>query len=447
MTEKFNGKLMLPLALGAMLNPINSSMIAVALVPIGLAFGAPASQTAWLVSALYVATAIGQPIVGKLVDTFGPRRLFMIGTTLVGLAGVLALWAPNFWWLVVARVILGFGTTSGYPAAMYLIKKESARTGEQNPQWVMSLLALSAQTAAVVGPVLGGFLIGAFDWRAIFSVNIPLSIIALISGMLILPRDKAVAKDLKLDYAGMSVFALTLIVALVFLLMPSWTTAPLVLVTVLLGWLFVRIENSQVAPFVNLRVLAGNGPLVRTYLRVLLLMTTGYSFMYGWAQWLQTGRHLSETLSGTMMMPQMLTGILIVAVFGRVKGVYWRMILAGVAQFVAMLGVLLSNGQSPLWFLLVIPALFGITQGVGGLGNQQAVFAQANPDEIGAASGLQRTFMYVGAMLGGAANGLFQNTNQPDFGMHEIAGISLSLSVVMLLLTWFDRGILKGIGR
>jgi MFS family permease len=72
--------------LGAVLNPINSSIVAVSLIPVGRASGAPVSHTAWLVSALYLATAIGQPVVGRLVDGYGPRRLFLAGTALVGIA-------------------------------------------------------------------------------------------------------------------------------------------------------------------------------------------------------------------------------------------------------------------------------------------------------------------------------------------------------------------------
>ncbi|MGW1798566.1 MFS transporter [Streptomyces sp. NPDC001984] len=64
--------------LGSVLNPINSSMIAVALVPIGIAFGAPPAETVWLVSALYLATAVGQPVIGRLVDMYGPRRLYLV---------------------------------------------------------------------------------------------------------------------------------------------------------------------------------------------------------------------------------------------------------------------------------------------------------------------------------------------------------------------------------
>ena len=63
--DGFNRKLIAPLVAGAVLNPINSTVVAVALVPIGVAFGEPPSATAWLVSALYLATAVGQPLVGR----------------------------------------------------------------------------------------------------------------------------------------------------------------------------------------------------------------------------------------------------------------------------------------------------------------------------------------------------------------------------------------------
>jgi MFS family permease len=113
------------MVLGAILNPINSSMIAVALVPIGVAFHALPGETAWLVSALYPATATGQPVVGRLVDRYGPRRLYLIGTAMVGVAGVLGLVAPSLGVLVAARVLLGLGTCAGYPAAMFLIRSEA----------------------------------------------------------------------------------------------------------------------------------------------------------------------------------------------------------------------------------------------------------------------------------------------------------------------------------
>ena len=144
--DGFDRRLLAPMMLGSVLNPVNSSIISVALVPIGAAFGAPPSRTAWLISALYLATAIGQPVVGRLIDLFGPRRLFLAGTALTGLAGVVGVLAPDLWVLIGARVLLGFGTCAGYPAAMSLIRSEARRTGHDSPAGVLTALAVTTQT-------------------------------------------------------------------------------------------------------------------------------------------------------------------------------------------------------------------------------------------------------------------------------------------------------------
>ncbi|RPE46327.1 MFS transporter [Streptomyces sp. Ag109_O5-1] len=176
----FDRRLIAPMVLGSVLNPINSSMIAVALVPIGIAFGAPPAETVWLVTALYLATAVGQPVIGRLVDLYGPRRLYLAGTGLVGIAGLMGALAPSLGVLIAARVLLGFGTSAAYPAAMRLTRSEAERTGQDSPAGVLTALAVSGQTVAVIGPTLGGLLIGAGGWRLVFTLNVPLSAACLV---------------------------------------------------------------------------------------------------------------------------------------------------------------------------------------------------------------------------------------------------------------------------
>lgn len=236
----FDRRLLLPMIGGAVLNPVNSSLIAVALVPIGLALGAPATETAWLVSGLYLATAVGQPVTGRLVDLYGPRPLYLAGAVLVGVGGVLGALAPGIWWLVAARVVIGLGTCAGYPAAMALIRGEADRTGTDSPEGVLTVLSIATSTIAVVGPSLGGLLLGVSGWRAVFVVNVPLALLCLVLGALRLPRTRVAHRGVRaalhrVDPPGIALFAVTTVALLLALLHPDAGAVAPALVAVAAG--------------------------------------------------------------------------------------------------------------------------------------------------------------------------------------------------------------------
>ena len=204
---RFDRRLIAPMVVGSILNPINSSMLAVALVPIGAAFGVAPSRTAWLITGLYLATAVGQPVIGRLVDLYGPRPLYLIGTAVVGIAGLLGALAPTLGVLIVSRVLLGFGTSAAYPASMSLIRTEVDRTGMATPVAILSGLSIANQVIAVIGPTLGGLLIGLGGWHLIFTINVPLSVVCLVLGSIWLPRRPRSRVAAGLDYAGITLFS------------------------------------------------------------------------------------------------------------------------------------------------------------------------------------------------------------------------------------------------
>src|ERR1700744_6456644 len=84
----FSWRFKTPLFIGSALNPINSSLIATALLPIAHGIGVPGGPTAAPVTALYLATAIAQPTAGKAAEVFGPRRVFLTGIMLVAVGGL-----------------------------------------------------------------------------------------------------------------------------------------------------------------------------------------------------------------------------------------------------------------------------------------------------------------------------------------------------------------------
>ncbi|MGW5332526.1 MFS transporter [Streptomyces bauhiniae] len=449
-SDGFDRRLLAPMMLGSVLNPVNSSVLSVSLVPIGAAFGAPPAQTAWLVSALYLATSIGQPVVGRLIDLFGPRRLFLVGTALTGVAGVVGMLAPNLGVLITARVLLGFGTCSGYPAAMYLIRSEARRTGQESPAGVLTALAVTTQTVAVIGPSLGGLLIGVGGWRATLAVNIPLALIGLYLGARRLPATPPAprAEDrhplAALDLPGMGLFAAALVCLLLFLMEPAahWY---LPVLTVVAGAAFTRRELRTVRPFIDLRVLSGNLPLLATYARSLLAYIVSYGFLYGYTQWLEEGRGLSASQAGLLQLPLFMTALAVSTLTGRRPAIRAKLLVGSAGQLAACALLLTLTDAGPIWKLLAVVLVLGVPQGLNSLALQNSVFHQADPERMGSSAGLLRTFGYLGAIVSSAASGALFGQRADTGGLHHLTWLMLAVSALFLAVTVADRS-LRGLG-
>ncbi|MFC7278736.1 MFS transporter [Paractinoplanes rhizophilus] len=432
--QTFDRRLILPLVLGAILNPVNSSTLAVALVPIGLAFHALPAETAWLVSGLYLATATGQPVVGRLVDRYGARKLYLAGAALVGVAGVVGVLAPSLGVLVLARVLLGFGTCAGYPAAMYLIR----RSGVEKPGGLLTALNVSAQTVVVVGPTLGGLLIGLAGWRAVFAVNIPLAVLCLILGSILLPRAPRPGAHVRLDHLGIGLFAGTLTALMLYLQEPSVRLIWLLPLAAVLAGGFVWRELRYADPFLDVRVFGGNGPLIATYVRALLAQTVAYAYLYGFTQWLEAGHGLSASHAGLLLLPMSLVAVGVSTLTGRRAEFRGKLLAGALSQLVACALMLVLDAGSALWIVVIISVIFGLPQGLNSLANQNALYFQADADRMGASAGLLRTFSYLGAMVSSAATGAFFKHGADTTGLHDLAAFLIVVAGLLLVLILAD---------
>jgi len=449
--EGYDTRLTLPLALGSLLNPINSSMISVALVPIGIAFGAPAAQTVWLVTALYLVTAVAQPVVGRVVDLVGPRTPYLVGTALVGVAGLLGAFAPTLGLLVLARALLGLGTCAAYPAAMSLVRRATDRSGEgRGTAAVLTVLAVTNQVVMIVGPTLGGLLVGLGGWRAIFLVNVPLAVACLVLGGLRLPRTPGSGRPAadgsprpsvatRLDAAGVVLFAAALTSFMLVLVgaTPWWVLA----VTVVAGAGFAWHELRAAHPFIDLRLLAGNRPLLLTYARALLTATATYAFMFGYVQWLEQGRGLSEAAAGLLMLPTSVVAVAVASATGRRAPVRAALLVGASSLLLGAAVLAVVQPGSPTWVLVVAGVGIGGMQGLSGLANQKALARQADSASVGAAAGLLRTFMYVGALVSTAAIAALYADGPTTSGLHDLALAMAGCAAVVLVLTLADRSL------
>jgi len=443
----FGARFVTPMFMGAALNPINSSVIATALVSIAAAMGVPVGRTSILISSLYLTSAIAQPTCGRLAEEFGPRRVFLAGIAIVLAAGVLGGVGQNLTTLVVARVLIGLGTSAGYPSAMLLIRRRAAAVGLNSaPGGVLGGLAIAGAATVAIGPTIGGLLIGWFNWRAAFLVNVPVACVAFAMALRWIAKDpdrlgghSAREVVTRIDLPGVAGFGAAMTAMLVFLLSlpgPDWTALGIsAAAAAALAWWELRASN----PFIDVRLLTSNLALVRTYLRYGLTLLGIYVVLYGLTEWIEAAHGQSAYEAGLLLIPMGLLSAVTARVVSRRQAIRGSLIASAVLMVAGSVAILFLTSHSPVVVIIVITALFGFASGAGNVTNQTALYRESPAEKVGTASGLLRTFGYIGSIASATITGLVFRTRVDDAGLHSVALIMIGIGIVVLLMTALDR--------
>lgn len=427
-----------PLALGTVLNPLNSSMIAVALVPIQRHFGVSITTATWVISAFYLAASIGQPLMGRFADRFGPRRVFAAGMVLVAIAALMAPFSPSFWVLVGWRVVQSVGTSTAYPSAMAMMRHEHSSRGP-------TVVATANTLGAALGPVLGGALVLVGGWEAIFWVNLPLSLLAIVACLTRLPTDgparagSASAVLRAVDLPGVTAFAAMMIALLVFVLSFSgtvrWWAAPVLVVA---GAAFAWWELRAPEPFIDLRRLWRHRDLLGTYGQFIIFNLAYYGAFYGLPQWLEDSRGYSPAAAGLLLLPIAGVGAIATALTPRLIrhwGIRATLLLGSCVLTLGFAGVRALGGGTPATLIVVVGILLGIPYGLNNLGLQHAMNTQAPPSLAGVAAGLFQTSRYIGAIAATSVLGLLFGNEISDPQLHDLAWFMVAVSAVLVVIS------------
>ena len=443
----FGPRFVTPLFMGSALNPINSSVIATALVSIAAAMGVPVGRTSILISSLYLTSAVAQPTCGRLSEEFGPRRVFLTGIAIVLAGGILGGVARNLPTLVVARVLIGLGTSAGYPSAMLLIRRRATAVGLKSPpRSVLGGIAIAGAATVAIGPTVGGLLLGWFDWRAAFLINVPVACLTFAMALRWIAKDpdrigghSAREVVTRIDLPGVVGFGTAMTALLVFLLAlprPDWIALG---ISVAVAAALVRWELRAGNPFLDVRFLAANPALTRTYLRYACTLLGVYVILYGLTQWVEAVRGLSAYDAGLLLMPMGILSAVTARVVSRRQDTRKPLIACSVFLVAGAVATLFLTSHSSVAVIIAATALFGLASGAGNVTNQTVLYQESPAERVGTASGLLRTFGYIGSIAAATITGVVFRTRVDDTGLHSVALVLTGIGVVVLLMTVLDR--------
>lgn len=398
--RKNDRALLLTAALAAMLLPLNSTMIAVAIPDIARDFGGDAGSVTWLVGGYLIAMASLQPLAGRLGDRFGRRPLILGGLAWFAAASLGAALAPSLPVLIALRLQQAAAGALAFPNALAVVREALP---EERRGAAFGTLGSAIALAAAVGPLLGGALVDLGDWHAIFLVNLPWVGLTLLLALHTVPAGLGGQRRGRFDGVG-GVVLTGLLAGCAWLLnpgdVPAWAVpAGLVAVGITLV-VFLRYESAQTDPVLQPRLLRvrpfaaataamglSNLALYSTLLAVPVLLAQ----RSGWSS-----GEIGMTLAA-LSVPM----VALSPVGGRLSDRLGRRTTATAGL------VLLAGGMLPLAVAgpgVSVPLLVGslICAGAGlGLSNppiQTAGIEALDPRDAGVGSGLFSTGRYLGGI-------------------------------------------------
>jgi EmrB/QacA subfamily drug resistance transporter len=407
------------IAVGTTLAPLNSTMIAIALPEIQEVFDVSITSTAWLVTLYLVAMAVGQPVGGRLGDIYGRRRVYLFGLIWFAVASAGCAFVPTLPWLIGFRTqqALAGALSSPNGAAIIRATFPKARRGV-----VFGVVGLAAGSAAAAGPPLGGALVFAWGWSAIFWANLPVIGIALLLASRSLPRDAMQSKARRqFDYQGSALFALSLAGVI---LIPSLVRLGLgriaigaAMASVVFGYAFIRREIRIPAPVVDLKLFR-RSLYAFACASISLSNLVMYTTLLALPIFLEGVRDYSVRTSGLILAAMSGFAALLGPFGGRwadQRG-HWPPAVCGVIALVIGTALLtVSTGIRGVALTVVALAVIGLGLGVSGAPIQAAAIEAVPGETAGSAAGIFSTARYVGSVVGSTVLALmFTHEVNPD---------------------------------
>jgi len=398
------------LSLSMLMSSLGISVANVALPTLASEFSASFQQVQWIVLAYLLTVTILIVGVGRLGDITGRRLLLLAGLFLFTAASVLCGAAPTLWLLIGARAVQGLGAAIMMALTMALIgetvPKESTGTA-------MGLLGTMSALGTALGPSLGGILIAALGWRAIFFINVPLGLLSLFLACRYLPADRGTKPNQGgFDSVGTVVLALTLGAYALAMTVGRGSFGSINLVLLLVAAvgaaLFVIVERNTPSPLLRLamfrdRVLSANlatSMLVATVMMATLVVGPFYL-------------SLSLGLDAARVGLAVSVGPAVVALTGLPAGRMTDRIGADRMALIGLTGMAFGS-----FVLAMLPMTLGITGYIGPLvgvaagyalfqtANNTAVMTDVSREQRGVISGVLNLSRNLGLITGAAAMGI-----------------------------------------
>jgi EmrB/QacA subfamily drug resistance transporter len=416
---------LLAVCVGIFMLLLDITVVNVALPSIARSLNAGFSDLQWVVDAYALTLAALLLTTGSLGDRLGRRSMFALGLGLFTAASLACALSPSSLFLILARGVQGIGGAAMFATSLALIAQEFHGRDRGT---AFGAFGATTGIAVAVGPLVGGLLTTGFSWRAIFYINVPIGLAAIVVTLMRVSESRD-PRGGRLDLGGLATFSLGLF-ALIYALIrgndEGWGSAPILACLIGAGVLlvaFIVIERAQRDPMLDL-TLFRKTTFVGASAAAFAISSSIFALFLYITLYLQGILGFTALEAGIRFLPISLLSFVAAAASGKAtETVPVRFLLAGGLAFVGI-GLLLMRGltAASTWTsLLVGMCVCGVGIGLVNPPLASTAIGVVAPAQSGMASGINSTFRQVGIATGIAALGaVFQH--QVANGIHAALG-------------------------
>jgi EmrB/QacA subfamily drug resistance transporter len=390
---------------------MDTTLVNVAIPSIRKDLGATPAQLQWAIDLYTLVVASLFILAGVAGDRFGRRRIFQIGLTIFAVGSLLCSLAPGIQTLLAARLVQGIGGSMMNPTALSIVSQ--VFTGRVERARALGVWGGVVGISMLLAATVGGLLIHLVGWRAVFWVNLPICVVAIVMTAAFVPESRS-ASTHAIDPFGQAL-AVVFLFGLVYVLIEGprlgWASSRFVTIGVVAALAigaFLFFESRHRDPFIDLRFFR-SVPFSSATLTAISAFAAWGAWLFMMLLYLQEERHYSAMRAGLMYLVPSAVGALVFSpLSGRLVGRFGArpsLVSAGALITVASLTLTLLTANTPAGVLLTIFLLSGIGFAMVNPPITNAAVSGMPSSRAGAASAITSTSRQVGVSIGVALSG------------------------------------------
>jgi EmrB/QacA subfamily drug resistance transporter len=396
---------LIALLFGFFMSLLDATIVNIALTDIETSLKTDLTTVSWVLNAYNLVFAVLLVTMGRFADQFGRKRLFMLGMVLFSVGSLLCAVSPSIGFLIASRAIQGIGAAALNPVSLAII---TVIFPPQKRGAAFGIWGALAGLASAVGPVLGGFLVQTFDWRAIFYVNLPFCIVGLYMVYLFVPESKDPEASRRIDLGGLITLTAGMFCLVLAIIQGNdwgWTSAGTLglLAGGVVGLvLFLVIETRIAQPILDFSLFKFRSfTMVNITMFMFSVAVTGVFLLL--VLYFINARNMSELDAAYALLPLPIASFFVSGLSGRFSNKVnprWQGIAGMVFLTIGFLLLATLDAQSSYFDVAWRSVILGVAVGLCFTSFPTMVLGEIPHSKVGVGSGTFNTARQIGFALG-----------------------------------------------